>query len=127
MNRTLTLILTVSGLSFMFLLYQFDIRKKQSAKELFYKDQCYIEVERISFERNYLYLNDKMYNAGGISGYSKVHSTINNALTKLIHIKPPFTIQKKENNDTLDIIKNDSLYYILVTEEQDYFRKLTNN
>lgn len=124
MKKVLFPIFVVFGILLMYFLFQNDIKDKENAPQLFFKDQVSLKIKKISFERNQLYLNDTLYNAGGISGYSKVHS--NNVTTELLNIQPPFLILKEANNDTLKIIKKDSLFYLLVTKEQDYVKRLSN-
>lgn len=116
----LSVILLTLGISlmyFMFLKYYPDIK---NAPKLFFEDELYINVKTISFERNHLYLNDTLYDAGGISGYSRVHSdSKENSLNNMI---PPFRIEKSANSDTLKIMKGSEQYYLLVSREQNFVK-----
>lgn len=114
---SISLVLSVSLMYVIFLYLYPDIKK---APKLFFKDELYLDVKRISFERNYLYLNDTLYDAGGISEYSRIHSdTYEN---NLMSINPPFRIEKLANNDTLKIIKGSERYYLLVSREQNFVK-----
>lgn len=75
-------------------------------------------VGRISFKRNGLFINDKKYRAGGISGYSRVPGE--DGVFKLSKIEPPFIIRKKADNDTLEVIRGSQKLYVMVTEEQEW-------
>ena len=78
-------------------------------------------VNEISFERNGLYLNNIQYNADGISGYSKLHS--NDSIFRFSRIKPPFVLRKKENNDSLELIKDNRSYFMNVSFEQEWAKQ----
>lgn len=78
-------------------------------------------VGRISFERNGLFINDKEYRAGGISGYSRVLGR--DGVFKLDEIEPPFILRKKGNNDTLELVKDDRSYFMNVTVEQEWAKQ----
>lgn len=77
-----------------------------------------IDVEKISFERSGLYLNKVQFNANGISSHSRVH--YKDSVVLLRQIKPPFILRKKSSNDTLELIKNNKKYYLLVSQEISY-------
>ena len=74
-----------------------------------------LDVHRISFERNGLLLNGHEYNASGISGYSRLHFI--DTIYSLKDIAPPFTLKKKKNNDSLELIKDNQQYLLNITEE----------
>lgn len=73
-------------------------------------------VEEIDFPRGSLYINGIMYNAFGISSYSKIHSKKESTI--LFELPPPFLMTKEANNDTLKIIKDGKQYYLLISEER---------
>lgn len=83
-----------------------------------YSTALNLNVKSISFERNGLHINDTTYIAGGVSWYSRLHYS--NRVFRLNEIKPPFYISKKNNNDTLTILKDSRKYYILISEETNY-------
>ena len=93
----------------------------KNAPKLYYRDSLYLYVKKISYERNNLYLNGTLYDAGGITGFSVVNINDTKSID-LWYIKPPFKIEKFANNDTLKIIKNDEQYYLLVTKEQEWLK-----
>ncbi len=111
------------GVLFMYIMFVYTNPDVNNAPRLFYENEINIEVKKISFQRNYLYLNNILYNAGGISGYSRVYST-DNYVNRLENIKPPFKIEKEAKNDTLRILKENKLYFLLVTQEQNYVKSL---
>lgn len=90
--------------------------KFRGAPVISFKDSIDLNVYKISFERNGLYLNNKIYNAGSISAYSKLHKA--DVVYQLDEIKSPFKLRKEKNNDTLHIVKDNEVYYLLVTEER---------
>lgn len=109
-------IVAIAGLSFVYYINEKSreeflnapkIRKEHKLEDL--------QVNRIKFDRGGLYLNGKEYNSGGISGYSKVH--FEDSIISLDEVEPPFIMRKKENNDTLEFIKEDRKLYLLVSEE----------
>lgn len=109
------------GIFYVYMMDKKQINDRETAPKIRFEvslDELY--VTSISFERNDLYLNEVLYDAGGISSYSRVHSK--NGLIRLRDIAPPFTLTKKANNDTLQIIKQNKKMYLLVTEEIRYAR-----
>ncbi|RZL44656.1 MAG: hypothetical protein EOO93_27695 [Pedobacter sp.] len=80
-----------------------------------------VYVKTISFERNGLYLNNILYNAGGISGYSRLIDK--NRIVLLEDIQPPFILRKKDNNDTLELVKGDQRLFLNVTNEIKWAQK----
>ncbi|QYJ68278.1 hypothetical protein [Flavobacterium litorale] len=77
-----------------------------------------INVKKISFERNGLFLNNKQYNSGGISWYSEFH--FRDSIVLFEDISTPFTLKKRKNNDTLKLIKDDIEFYLLISKELRY-------
>lgn len=65
--------------------------RRNSAPMLSYRSAVNTSVHTISFERNGFYINDTMYNAGGISWYSRVHDK--NSTFTLNKIAPPLEKQ----------------------------------
>jgi hypothetical protein len=109
------------GIVYLYIMNKRDLNRHETAPKIrFEAGLNKLYITEISFERNDLYLNDTLYNAGGISGYSRVHT--NNGLIELSDVEPPFTLTKKANNDTLRISKDDSDYYLLVTTEIKFAR-----
>ncbi|WP_447635374.1 hypothetical protein [Flavobacterium microcysteis] len=88
---------------------------RKNAPYIDFKNELKILVNRISFERNELYLNEKYYNANRITDYTDVYYNKSISI-KLDKIPPPFLMQKKANNDTLFIIKDKKYYYILISK-----------
>lgn len=99
------------------ILLVFDIKspKSQNLPRLNFETSIKKEVKKISFKRNGLYLNKQQYNASGISWYSKF--TGQDTILALDDIKPPFQLNKKADNDTLYLIKNNKIYYLLISNE----------
>ena len=119
----LFVILLTLGVSLMYIIFLKYYPDVKNAPKLFFEDELYINVKTISFERNHLYINDTLYDAGGISGYSRVHSdSKENSLNNMI---PPFRIEKSANSDTLKIMKGSEQYYLLVSREQNYVKNLS--
>ena|SRR5690606_6816082 len=75
-----------------------------------------IYVDKIGFGRGNFRVNGIMYNAFGISSYSKIHNK--DESFDLYKLPPPFILSKEANNDTLKIIKDDKQYYLLISEER---------
>jgi len=88
---------------------------RKNAPYIDFKSELKILVNRISFERNELYLNEKYYNANRITDYTDVYYNKSDSI-KLDKIRPPFLMQKKANNDTLFIIKDKKYYHILISK-----------
>ncbi len=110
------------GMLFLYIMNKGDLNEREIAPKIRFETKLIdLYVASISFERNGLYLNKVLYNAGGISSYSRVH--FKNGLIELQDIKPPYVLSKKVNNDTLRISKNDVNYYLLVTQEIEYSRR----
>jgi hypothetical protein len=72
-----------------------------------------LDVRRISFDRGSLFLNKKRYDCY-ISFFTKVHSQ--DSIFSFKNMPPPFLIRKEANNDTLEIIKDDRKFYIILSE-----------
>lgn len=119
------ILLMILGFSVVFMIYLSYLPDLETAPKLYYKDSLYMNVKKISYERNYLYLNDTLYDAGGISSYSKVHSNHMES-TYLLRIKPPFRLEKSANNDTLRIIQKKKHYYLILTQEQRFMTDRNN-
>lgn len=124
-KNILYIILVGLGISLMYIIFLRYYPDVKNAPKLFFKHELYLDVKEISFERNHLYLNDTLYDAGGISGYSRVYSSPING-TDLMSIMPPFRMEKSANNDTLRIIKENKRYYLVVTKEQNYVKNNCN-
>lgn len=110
------------GILYLYIMNNRDLHEREIAPKIRFEtklDDLY--VTSISFERNDLYLNKILYNAGGISSYSRIKAK--NGSIELEDIKPPFILSKKVNNDTLRINKNNLNYYLLVTEEIKHARR----
>jgi len=119
---TIYIPLFLLGILYFYVMNKRDLNKREIAPKIKFETKLNdLYVTSISFDRNGLYLNNVLYNAGGISGYSIVH--FKNGLIKLRDIKPPYVLSKKVNNDTLRISKNDVNYYLLVTQEIEYSRR----
>jgi hypothetical protein len=123
MKKSLLLLvccIIAGGLGLGFIIYNISSEKKtlDNALIIDYKNSLAINVQAISFERNGLYLNDKKFSAGGISWYSRVHDK--NSTFTLNKIAPPFLLRKLDDNDTLNFIKGNDRYYLLVSEEVEY-------
>jgi len=97
-----------------------DRQDYENAPKIRFENELDLHVQKISFERNGLFLNERRYNAGGISGYSRVH--LDDSIYKLRNIEPPFRLAKAKQTDTLNIIKGDKRFYMLVTEEIKWSR-----
>jgi len=111
-----------TGILYLYIINKRDLNEREIAPKIRFEIKLNdLYVTSISFERNGLYLNKVLYNAGGISSYSRVH--FKNGSIELQDIKPPFVLSKKTNIDTLWISKNDVNYYLLVTQEIEYSRK----
>lgn len=123
-KNILYIILVGLGISLMYMIFLRYYPDVKNAPKLFFKDELYLDVKEMSFERNHLYLNDTLYDAGGISGYSRIHSDTKE--TNLMSIIPPFRIEKSANNDTLKIIKGSERYYLLIRKEQNYVKNNSN-
>lgn len=109
------------GFTILIVIYKRNLPDLENAPKLYYRDSLYLYVKKISYERNNLYLNDTLYDAGGITGFSVVNINDKKSID-LWYVKPPFIIEKFANNDTLNIIKNDEQYYILVRKEQEWLK-----
>ena len=125
-NKKLVLLaylpLFLLGMLFLYIMNKGDFNEREIAPKIRFETKLIdLYVTSRSFERNGLYLNKVLYNAGGISSYSRVH--FKNGLIELQDIKPPYVLSKKVNNDTLRISKNDVNYYLLVTQEIEYSRR----
>lgn len=84
--------------------------KKENTQYLNRHRPLKTRVIDISFQRNGLYLNGVEFYSGGISGYTKFH--VGDSLVSLDRIKPPFMLIKKEDNDTLTIIKGNQKFVL---------------
>jgi len=117
---TLLLYIVVGTLGLAFIIYNFsrEVDKRNNAPSLNFGCAINTIVRKISFERNGLYINDTLYNAGGISWYSRLYSKA--GVFNFSSFKTPFTLRKAVNNDTLHLIKEYSKYYLVISEEVKY-------
>lgn len=103
-----------------YLYEKFSIERSSKINFEYAADSIY--VNKIRFERNSLYpkakvfLNDTLYDTY-ITYVSLIHQIGSTNKLKLDDILPPFTLTKKENNDTIHIIKDNKKYYLLISEE----------
>jgi len=121
-NYTITAITLVVGVLFLYQSHISRIAARTNAPKISFK-QGFKErhITSISFERNGLFLNDSLFNAGGISGYSRVH--YKGKVFRLKDFNPPFVIRsKKPNNDTLKFLKEGKVLSLLIDEEIRYSR-----
>lgn len=106
----------LAGIIFMIGVYQYEKYNLEKAPKLDFEhaiDSLY--VNKIDFPRGGFYVNGILYNAFGITDNSKISHQ--NELINLFELPPPFIISKEANNDTLKIIKNNKMYYLLISEE----------
>lgn len=113
----------LAGIIFGIGVYQYEKNSIEKSPKINFEyavDSIY--VNKIRFERNSLYpkakvfLNDTLYNTY-ITYISATHQIGATNKLKLDDIIPPFTLTKKENNDTIYIIKDNKKYYLLISEE----------
>lgn len=94
-----------------------QINERNVAPKIRFEESLNISVHKISFERNCLFINGKIYNAFGISGYSHVKNYNSIDSLSLDEINPPFNLRKLKNNDTLIITKGANTYYLNIDKE----------
>lgn len=114
----------LAGIIFGIGVYQYEKYRLDTVPKLDFEygsDSIYIE--KINYKRNALYpkktgiiFNDTLYDTY-ISSVSPIHQMENKNNLKFSDILPPFTLTKKENNDTIHIIKDNKKYYLLISEE----------
>lgn len=114
------IIVTVIGIIFVYSMNKNSRNKLINAPKIRKKTAFNLNVKTISFERNGLYLNKKQYNSGGISWYSKFHLAGSDSIYTFDDIKPPFTLQKSNDSDTLKLLQNNRKLYLLISEELQY-------
>ena len=107
--------IVILGVIFSYVMFRKSHQDYLNAPKIRFENAINLDVKKISFERNGLFLNGQQYNADGISGYTEVHH--DDSIYKLGDMQPPFHLAKAKQNDTLFIIKGDKRYYLLVTEE----------
>lgn len=105
----------------LFLIIENKNDNKKDLPRIDYSSSLIVDVKTISFERNGLFINNEEYDAEGISSYSRVYG--NNFVSNLNEIKLPFTLRKKEFNDTLTLVKGKVLFFLLVKEEQAWAKR----
>jgi len=109
--------LFILGIVYLYIMNKRDIDKRNSAPKIRFEDTLNINVQKISFERNDLFINGKIYNASGISSYSRVKNYHSGDSLSLDEINPPFDLRKGKNNDTLFVIQRANTYYLSIDKE----------
>lgn len=118
-------IVIVSGIIFIWSRYLYEKSSIENSSKINFEhvvDSIY--VSKIRFERNSLYpkakvfLNDTLYDTY-ITYVSTVYKAGTTGKFKLDDVHPPFTLTKRENNDTIYLIKGDEKYYLLISEEME--------
>jgi len=110
-------IVIIGGVLLFYFVTQYNKAKLEKAPKLDYEhsiDSLY--VDKISFGRGNFRVNGVIYNAFGISSYSKIHNE--DESFDLYKLPPPFILSKEANNDTLKILKDNKQYYLLISEER---------
>lgn len=109
-------IVIIGGVLLFYFVSRYNRLEMENAPKLDFEhaiDSLY--VNKIDFPRGGFYVNGILYNAFGITDNSKISHQ--NELINLFELPPPFIISKEANNDTLKIIKNNKMYYLLISEE----------
>src|SRR5690606_15090698 len=109
-------IVIIGGVLLFYFVSRYNRLEMENAPKLDFEhaiDSLY--VNKIDFPRGGFYVNGILYNAFGITDNSKISHQ--NELINLFELPPPFIISKEANNDTLKIIKNNKMYYMLISEE----------
>lgn len=104
----------LSAVLFVILTSRHEQQKIDNAPKIQYADTLNITVEKISFERNGLFINNQVYNGFGISWHSTFFDSKSQKTVALQDIQPPYTLKKSINNDTIYILKGKECYHFVI-------------
>lgn len=114
----------LAGIIFGIGVYQYEKYNLEKAPKLDFehKNDNFL-IKKIEYKRNALYpkktgviFNDTLYDTY-ISSISPIYQLNSENKLQFSDILPPFILTKKENNDTVHIIKDNKTYYLLISEE----------
>lgn len=121
-NRiTWGLIFLAAGVIYSYCIYLYEKKSIEKAPKIDFEHSLdSIDVSSIEFPRNAfyfktgIYLNDTLYDTF-VSHGSQIYGS--QEIEVLRELPPPFIIVKEANTDTLKILKNNKMYYLLISEE----------
>ena len=116
-------IIIILGIFYTIGIYQYEKYRIKKAPKLDFEHKIdSFLINKIEYKRNALYpktgviFNDTLYDTY-ICSISSVYQIGNHKALKFSDILLPFTITKKENDDTLFLSKGNKQYYLLISEE----------
>jgi len=116
-----TLTFLVAGIIYSYFIYLYEKKSIEKAPKIDFEHSLdSIVVSSIEFPRNAfyfktgIYMNDTLYDTF-VSHGSQIYGS--QEIEVLRKLPVPFVVSKKSNNDTLYLIKNDTKYYLLISEE----------